>query len=294
MSFPYSWKYVPNPGDALQEAIRQRQSLQDCLDSCQDWNARACNEYLQKHSCQYRFRDRLSHKRSVIADHQWFCNRRKSANAATTAEPESTQPTASGSQKTNQPSNSERIAEETDSKGKGNNFTKKEGKRGKGKAAEDVVGYSGASGKEKCSNSDGQGMDTAFQLKNLPTAKLSSGKCSKTVEDVTCSLFKSAKPASGAADSFQKKDQYEIILPRIAVVKLREAGNVYDKEYRELVRGLLWGARLTGGKYKGQWFVKQLFVPDCLAGVEFNLQEIEASCNTNPGLACVGRREMRE
>ena len=205
MSFPYSWKYVPNPGDALQEAIRQRQSLQDCLDSCQDWNARACNEYLQKHSCQYRFRDRLSHKRSVIADHQWFCNRRKSANAATTAEPESTQPTASGSQKTNQPSNSERIAEETDSKGKGNNFTKKEGKRGKGKAAEDVVGYSGASGKEKCSNSDGQGMDTAFQLKNLPTAKLSSGKCSKTVEDVTCSLFKSAKPASGAADSFQKK-----------------------------------------------------------------------------------------
>ena len=77
-------------------------------------------------------------------------------------------------------------------------------------------------------------------------------------------------------------------------MKLREAGNVYDKEYRELVRGLLWGARLTGGKYKGQWFVKQLFVPDCLAGVEFNLQEIEASCNTNPGLACVGRREMRE
>lgn len=148
MAFPYSWKYGARPGDSLQEAIHQKDSLRDSIRSVKQWSGKRCNGYPQTANYKVGTRDSIAQKRTMVADHLWFSKRRDVKKASIESKepkqpemPENQNGKPAGSKAV--PGNSDASGEATSSNGAESMPSKSEG----------VVAQNDPGGTEKATSS---------------------------------------------------------------------------------------------------------------------------------------------
>ena len=255
--------------EALESAKAAARELEACRGETLCWKRPECVAYLERHGLPCPKRAALAERQELCAGHKWM----QQACGAPAAQPGQADEhgKAPSAPSTDKPTKKKgQDAATAASEGQGPSTSKPAKQKTPTKAA-------GEGDSAPKSASKGSKLDEV-------AGKDASGPREKRqkVEDVTKQVFRqnSAQVVVAEAAALEEiPENCRFIIPRIALVKLREAVDLHGDLGSSTV-GLACASRITRGKHHKRWIFRSLFVGDPASDQNYREQELWAAANT--------------